>query len=369
MTAPVWPTFLAPAGVETPAVCVDLSRMEANIARVADQLAQRGVDLRPHAKTHKSVNVAHRQLAAGAVGITTATLGEAEVMAAGGVADVFVAYPLWPSTARAKRVAALAEQIRLRIGVDSVQAARRWGTELAEPGVVEVLVEVDSGERRTGVLTADDAADVADAAADAGLRVVGVFTHGGHSYAGASAVSAAADDEVRILRAAADTMRARGHSVETVSAGSTPTALLSAREGVTEERPGTFVFGDRQQVVLGAHPADSVALFVAATVVSVAVPGQVVLDSGAKVLTKDKPLTLEGFGALTAYPEAVVTRVYDHHALVDVETGAVPALGEVVTVIPNHVCPVVNTVDSLNIVDSTGHLLDQWSVDARGRNT
>ena len=354
--------------VETPAVVVDVAMMDRNIARMAQGLSSRGVALRPHAKTHKSLQVARHQLAAGCAGITTATLGEAEVFVDGGVADVFVAYPLWAAGERAVRLAALADRApRLLVGADSVAGVDALAAAVGRGSRLEVMVEVESGEHRTGAQSASDAARVADAVLERGLRLAGVFTHGGHSYAGPTAAVGAADDEVRALVEAAEAISARGGQAHTLSAGSTPTALLSSRDGVTEERPGTFVFGDRQQVALGAHPVDSVAMHVVATVVSVEASGQVVLDAGAKVLSKDLPTTVQGHGFLPHYPDAVVRRVFDHHALVDVVGGAAPALGERVVVVPNHACPVVNLVDVLLIVDD-GVVVDRWPVDARGRN-
>jgi D-serine deaminase-like pyridoxal phosphate-dependent protein len=357
-----WPL---PDGLDTPAVVVDLPTMERNIRRMVTALAERGVDLRPHAKTHKCVRIARRQLDAGAAGITTATIGEAEVFADVGVRDIFIAYPIWPSPPKARRLAALAERCRLRVGLDSAAAAPLLGE---AAGRLEVLIEVDSGEGRTGVPDPGTAVTVADAARRHGLTVVGVFTHGGHSYRSSDAPDGAADDEVRTLLAAAAAMRAAGHDVQVLSSGSTPTAIASARDGVTEERPGTFVFGDRQQVALGAIGPGDVAMVVAATVVSIsASPDRFIIDAGAKALAKDSPPTVDGFGALPAYPHATIVRTYDHHGIVEVGDGARPALGDVLAVVPNHACPVVNLADELVIVEA-GKVVDRWPVDARARN-
>lgn len=368
-SADTWPAgapgWNLPDRLDTPATVLDVDRMDRNIARMAATLAGRGVALRPHAKTHKSLHVARAQLLQGAAGITVATLGEAEVFAAGGVEDIFVAYPVWATDPKAARLRQLAGRTRLRIGVDSAAGARQLATALGG-APVEVLVEVDSGEARTGVATPAEATAVADAAGAAGLPVVGVFTHGGHSYRGPDAGVGAADDEVRTLSAAARALQKHGHDVSVRSAGSTPTAELSARDGVTEERPGTYVFGDRQQVRLGACTAADVALVVATTVVSVTA-GRAVLDAGAKALSKDLPATVAGYGLLPDYPEAVITRVYDHHAVVDPGDGPLPRLGEVLGVVPNHVCPVVNLVDELVVV-SGGRVVDRWPVSARGRS-
>ncbi|MEO9181449.1 MAG: alanine racemase, partial [Acidimicrobiales bacterium] len=219
------------------------------------------------------------------------------------------------------------------------------------------------GEARTGVMDTPSALLVANACADAGLRVTGVFAHGGMSYAGVDAVAPAAADEARVVLEAATALRTNGHEVAVVSAGSTPTALLSAVAGITEERPGTYVFGDRQQAVLGAHAAHDVALFVATTVVQVS-GERFVLDAGAKVFTKDLPKTVEGYGALVAYPDAIIERLYDHHAVVSARGGAVPRIGERIAVVPNHVCPVTNLAREFVVLDDEGRETDRWPVDA-----
>ena len=334
---------------------------------MANAMAAAGVALRPHAKTHKSVAIARRQIAAGATGITVATASEAAVFAEAGIPDLFIAYPVWADRPRARLLREVRERTdRLRVGVDSVEGARQLGAAMAGQEV-EVLVEVDSGDHRTGVRSPAAAADVAEAARSAGLTVVGVFTHGGHGYRSTQWARDAADDEVSCLTAASSALRASGHQASTLSAGSTPTVLRSARAGITEERPGTYVFGDRQQVAIGAQPPESVAAFVLATVVSTA-PDRAVLDSGAKILGKDLPGTVEGYGFVTDLPAAVITALYDHHAVVDLNGGPSPRVGQRVLVVPNHVCPVVNLVRDLTVVGPGGDVVESYRVDARGCN-
>jgi len=363
-------TFPAlPAGIDTPRVVLDVSRLDANIARLQAEMDARGIAVRPHAKTHKSVEVARRQLAAGANGITVGTIGEAELFAAAGVEDVFLAYPAWAGNpAKGRRLLAVHEAIpRFAVGVDSVEGARR----LAEAGrgssrPIRVLIEVDPGNHRTGVATPDAAVVVGRAAREAGLEVVGVFSHGGHGYAPGAAAPAGAD-EVRTLTAAADALRAAGIPVEVISAGATPTMLTAAAGSVTEIRAGTYVYGDRQQWVLGAIPAEGCAVAVAATVVST-FEDRLVIDAGAKALTKDRAPWLEGHGAIVGYPDLVLERVNDYHGVVAIPDGAArPALGDVVAVIPNHVCPVIDLVDSAVAVSADGSI-EEWPVDARGRS-
>ena len=361
---------LLPAGLDTPALVIDIGIVEANARRLGDQLRARGVALRPHTKTHKSVALARIQLAAGASGITTGTLGEAEVMADGGIDDIFIAYPVWAVGPKAARLAALhaRSDITLSVGFDSVAGAERLAAAVDSGGQpLRVVLEIDPGNGRTGVLPAR-AGQIAGAARDLGLDVIGIFTHGGHAYRGADAIAGAAGDEVRSLGLAVDLLRAAGIEPQVISAGSTPTALGAAAEPVNEIRAGTYLLGDRIQVFLGASPPDGVAIVIASTVVSTAVDGQIVIDAGAKTLTKDVPGYLTGFGSLPAYADAIIERVFDYHAVVRTPDGSPrPALGEVVTVIPNHCCVVVDLHDEF-VATRAGEIVGRWPVDARGRS-
>ena len=363
-----------PAGLDTPALVIDLDIVERNARRLADALAARNVALRPHVKTHKSIALARIQLEAGAQGITVGNLGEAEVFAAGGIDDVFVAYPVWAEGPKAARLRDLHGRsgLRLTVGFDSIDGARRLAAAIAAPtapgakGRLRVMLELDPGNRRTGVEPAV-AGEVAAAARELGLDVVGVFTHGGHAYL-PGAAEAAGSDEVRSLAAGAEALRAVGIEPKVVSAGSTPTQLSAAMAPVNEMRAGTYLIGDRQQWVLGSVPSDGIAIAVATTVVSASVAGQVVIDAGAKTVTKDVAPYLRGYGALPAYPHAIIDRVSDYHGVVIAPNGgALPRLGEVVAVIPNHVCPVIDLRDSF-VATRSGKVVGTWPVDARGRS-
>jgi D-serine deaminase-like pyridoxal phosphate-dependent protein len=362
-------TFPAlPDGLDTPRVVLDVTRLDANIARLQRDMEARGIALRPHAKTHKSLEVARRQIAAGARGLTVGTLGEAEVFVGAGIDDVFLAYPVWAAGPKAARLRAVhAAAPGFRVGIDSVGGAAQLA--LATAGAARpltVLVEIDPGNRRTGLATPEAALEVARAARAAGLVVEGVFSHGGHGYRIGGAAPAG-DDEVRSLEAAADALRRDGFEIGTISAGSTPTMLSAAAGAVTEMRAGTYVYGDRQQWALGAIPAEGCAVAVAATVVSVHAE-RIVLDAGAKALTKDRAEWLTGFGAIVGYPDLVIERVNDYHGVVAASAGvARPRLGDVVAIVPNHICPVVDLVDSLVALAADGSVAD-WPVDARGRS-
>lgn len=346
--------------LDTPELLVDLDILEKNVATMASRLRARGVALRPHFKTHKTIQIASMQRQHGACGQTCATLGEAKVLADAGVDDIFIAYPIWPGGAKRKALRDLHERVTLSVGVDSVEAAQTLGA-IGAP--IRVLVEIDTGGSRTGVRPSAAGA-IAVGAQRAGLEVIGVYTHGGHSYGLDDAAQRAARDEVEGMAIAVDAMRREGIEPRVVSAGSTPTALLSADGLVTEERPGTYVFQDRQQVVIGSCEVEDVALHVASTVVSDAVDGQFVIDAGTKCLGRETQPWLDGY-ALLKDRDLVVTRLYDHHGVVSVPRDARPcAIGSVVTLVPNHVCPVVNLSRYLLVVRD-GRIVDRWDVAAR----
>jgi D-serine deaminase-like pyridoxal phosphate-dependent protein len=355
-----------PREIQTPAVVVDRARLEANIARLQSAMDERGVALRPHAKTHKSVRIARMQLDAGARGITVGTIGEAETFAAAGIADLFLAYPIWAEGPKAARLRAVHDAANLRVGVDSAEGAQRVAAAVAGSRTpLHALVEIDPGLHRSGVLP-DEAVAVARAARELGLVIDGVFAHGGHSYDPARRARAA-QDEVESLEAAASQLQSAGFDVETISAGSTPTMIAAAAGRVNEMRAGTYVLGDRQQWVLGAIPAEGIAAVVAATVVSVH-PDRFVLDSGAKSLTKDKADWLVGYGEIVGYLDSVIERLSDYHAVVRTPEGAGrPKLGDVVAIAPNHICPVIDLFDSFHVIADDG-TTERWPVDARGRS-
>lgn len=348
----------------TPFLSVERDVLDRNIAELAHLTAASGMVLRPHAKTHKCLEIARRQLAAGAAGLTVATIGEAEVFADAGVDDLFVAYPLWPGGPRGRRLRALAERVSLRVGVDSVEAAEALGRTLAGT-TARLLVELDSGQHRSGVLPGE-AGPVAVAAARAGLRVAGVFTFPGHGYRpGASAAAAA--DEAHALRAGADALARAGLEADVRSGGSTPTAAATDTDAVTELRPGVYVFNDAQQVELGTCDWPRVALTATATVVSRR-PGTIVLDAGSKILGADQPAWATGAGRLPDHPGARIVALSEHHATVTIAEADAPGRGETVRVAPNHVCAAVNLVDEL-IVTAGGRIVDRWAVAARGANS
>jgi D-serine deaminase-like pyridoxal phosphate-dependent protein len=350
--------------VATPALVVDEAILDANIARAAGFAAGAGLALRPHVKTHKSVEIARRQVAAGAVGITVATLSEAAVFAEAGFTDIFIAYPLWIDDLKAASLAHVVALGSVILGVDSVEAVHQIAqTGLTSTGRLSVLVEVDSGHHRSGVLP-PDAGALARSARDVGVEVAGVFTFPGHSYSLETRESAARDEQ-EALSIAAESLAESGIQPRIISGGSTPSLEFASSSVLTEVRPGVYVFGDAQQWELGSTPPESIALTALATVVSRS-PGRIILDAGNKVLGADRGAYSSGFGRLLDYPDARVLALSEHHATV---VGVDLALGTRVRVVPNHACAAVNLADEYRVANPDDReVFASWPVDARGRN-
>jgi D-serine deaminase-like pyridoxal phosphate-dependent protein len=351
--------------IDTPAPIVVVDVMQRNIDRMQAFAAEHQLDVRPHVKTHKCVEIGRRQVAAGAVGITAGNVGEAEVFARAGFDDIFLAYPVWPSGTKGARIRGLAKAARLRVGVDNVAAVDALADAMGdEPDRLEVVVEVDCGARRSGA-PPELAGSVALAARQRGLVPVGVFTYPGHGSSSRDARERAAQDQHDALTAAVRSLADVRITAEVVSAGSTPTIAFSTGSPVTEIRPGEYVFCDLDNTRLGACSPDQIAFFVAATVVSDWVPHQVILDVGTKALGREGSLE-RGYGAV-AGTKAVLSKLNEYHGFLPVPVGeSRPSVGSVVPVVPNHVCPVVVNFEELIVTDSAGTSLERWPVDARG---
>jgi D-serine deaminase-like pyridoxal phosphate-dependent protein len=378
--------------LETPAAVVDLDRLALNLDRMAAYCAMHGLHLRPHVKTHKAPRVAADQLRLGAVGLTVATVREAEVMSEL-TDDLLLAYPLAQTTAL-RRFTNIAPSVRLTVALDSREAASRLNAAAAEIGrQVHVLVELDVGMRRTGVADAAGAAELAAFVADQpALRYDGIAFYPGHVRQPAHAQGPSMSGVARQIETAVEALARAGHPAGVVSGGSTPAAWrMHEVPGLTEVRPGTYVYNDRVTAAVGACEWDACAFSVLATVVSTSVPDQAVIDAGTKALGREPmdhtrvdvpaagrvdadgdpaPLAggrTDGFGALLDRPEVVVTRMSEEHGVLDLSrTDWRPVVGDTVRVVPNHACIVVHLNDLVygvrdDVVET------RWAVAARGR--
>lgn len=344
----------------TPAVVVDLDRVERNIARVQAICDAAGVANRPHIKTHKSPVIAHMQIAAGARGITAQKLGEAEVMAEAGITDILVSYNLI-AAARSGRLAALMPRADLTVCADNPVTLAAYAEAAAAAGrVLGVAIECDTGRKRAGVETAREAIQLAAVVRDTPwLEFRGFLFY---------PTETSWPETQRFHDEAVAGVRALGLEPRLISTGGTPNLVNVGRlAGATEHRAGTYVFNDRMMVACGAATAEDCALSVYATVVSRAGEQRGILDSGSKTLTADTGGGMDGFGQLLEYPEARIHAFAEEHGFLDLSrSNRRPEVGEVVRVVPNHVCVVVNMVDRLIAVRGE-EIVDELPVAARGK--
>lgn len=360
--------------IETPAVTVDLVRLHRNIRGMAEAARQAGVALRPHTKTHKLPGIAHWQIDAGAAGITVAKVAEAEVMAASGLKDIFIANEI-VTPSKISRLAALARRVQISVGVDSREGAEALSRGAVSEGVtLHVVIEVNVGLNRCGVLPGQPVLALAQYIQTLpGLHLEGIFTHGGHAY-GATTFEerdAIGRAEGQGVADSARLLAEHGISVERVSVGSTPTARSAASvPGVTEVRPGNYVFYDAMQVGLGVATWDDCALRIAATVISRPDAHRAVIDAGSKILGAERGSNLSqvrGHGHVVEYPHALLARLSEEHGVITFEEPSeAPRIGERVTVIPGHACPVANLVDKVYLVENE-RVAAAWPVLGRGK--
>ena len=369
------------ADLPTPQVLIDLARAQRNIARVQALADAAGAKLRPHAKTHKSPIVARWQIERGAVGVCCAKVGEAEVFAHAGIASIRLPYPVSPSNAA--RLIAVMDRAEVSIIVDHLDVARAWSDAMQRSGrALDVLVKVDVGFHRCGIDPAANPIEFLQAVSTMpGLRLRGLLSHAGHGYHAASEAELAtiARDEAATLNALRERAAQSGIALDEVSVGATPTLRFSAGQpGITELRPGNYVYFDRTQVALGAAMLDDCALTIAATVVSAPAPDRIILDCGSKTLTNDQARGITkapGFGAvLAANGDAqrsvdetlTIERLSEEHATVRVGGATRLRPGDRVLVVPNHACVVSNLVDVVRLVDGE-RVIESIPVAARGR--
>ncbi len=360
--------------LETPAAIVDLDRLARNLDTMAAYCAVHELALRPHVKTHKAPRIAAEQMRLGAVGLTCATTQELEVMSTVS-ADLLLAHPP-VGIPKIHRALSIDREVALSFALDNVEVAiplANVARDAARP--VGVLVEVDLGMHRVGVQTPADAVRLAREISDLdGLRYDGILFYPGHirepqEQRQDALLHELAEDLGQVIQALAGA----DLGPRVVSGGSTPIGWrIHEVPGITEVRPGTYVYNDRTTAALGACDWEDCALTVLATVVSVAVPGQAVIDAGSKALGREplpgESASLGGYGALEDRPEVIVTRLSEEHGILDLSASDWrPSIGDQVRVVPNHVCYVVNLFDTIFGMRDTV-VETHWPITARGRD-
>ncbi len=391
------------SSLPTPVVLIEESRLLRNLDDMAVRAEAGGVVLRPHTKTHKSVDLARMQLDRGARGITVAKVGEAEVFAAAGFDDIRLAYVTLGTDKWNRLIKLEKDGVRISFCVDTPEGASAVAAHYSERGrSARVLLEIDAGYHRCGIRW--DAPGLAAFARELdemdGIELIGILTHAGDAYHGpqeegesrADALRRASCDErdrmldvaVRLAEAGvipAPSLSVAGSSFE-ISIGSTPSLRYFenvTRGGfrITEIRPGNYVFHDATQVGLGVAPYTNCALTVRATVISrhrnPDGGERLFLDAGKKVLTSDGAFGHEGYGVLlynerdmSPLPHHVISALSEEHGWLSVHGGSTLSVGDTVRIVPNHACVVVNTQRYLYLVDDED-VLDTWAVSAQGR--
>lgn len=345
--------------IDTPAVLIDVAKAEANLKRAQDYADANGLTLRPHIKTHKLVRFAKRQVELGAAGITCQKIGEAEVMADGGITDILLPYNILGAS-KLERLKALARRVTLKVTADSAATVAGYSAAFAgEAQPLTVLVECDTGGGRCGVQTAADAVALArEIEAADGLTFGGLMTYPAKGGTEASN---------RWLAEARRQLEAAGLSPKLVTTGGTPDLWRAAEVSAANEyRPGTYIYLDRFQVAEGVGGIEDCALTVLATVVSRPTETRAILDTGSKALTSDL-LGMPDYGLVLEYPDAKLVGLSEEHGTLDL-TGIArkPEVGERVRILPNHCCPVTNLFDEVVLVHASGET-EIVPVDARGR--
>lgn len=358
--------------LDTPAVLIDLDILDRNLRTTAELAKQAGVKLRPHTKTHKSIWIAKEQIRYGACGITVAKLGEAEVMADGGIEDILIAYPIVGQT-KLERLARVMNKAKITVSTDNVDVARglsELGVRLGQP--VRLYIDVNTGLNRCGKEPGAETVELVKRMADLpGINIIGVMTHAGHAYGKTSReeLLAVARHEAESLAMTKQMLRQEGIMIEEVSVGSTPTSKFITELGgigITEMRPGAYVFGDISQYVIGLIDESEFAMQVKATVVSKPREGTILVDAGSKTLTTDVNPLRKGYGLVRGMDTAVIDRLSEEHGSIAIPDGTDVQIGDALFIVPNHCCTVTNLHNKLTGVRN-GVFEKYIQVDARGQ--
>ncbi|CAN5298092.1 D-TA family PLP-dependent enzyme [soil metagenome] len=343
----------------TPSLVIDMDRVERNIARIQKVCDDAGVAHRPHIKTHKSPVIAKMQIAAGAKGITCQKLGEAEIMADNGIDDILISYNLIGDEKMA-RLAALQKKAKITVAADSAFTIEGLKEAAAISGLpLNVVIECDTGRKRAGVETPAEAIELARLIKETdGLVFAGFMLY---------PTEDGWPDAQKFFDEALAGVRILGLEPTIVSTGGTPNLKnVGKLKGATEHRFGTYIYNDRMQVAAGSATWDDCALNVYSTVVSRAGPDRGILDAGSKTLTSDTG-GLDGHGLILEHPEAKIAKFAEEHGFLDLtRSNTRPDIGDVVRIVPNHVCVVVNMFDEVVMVRGD-EVLGLLPVAARGR--
>jgi D-serine deaminase-like pyridoxal phosphate-dependent protein len=355
----------------TPAVIVDLDIVDRNISEMARLVKKADVKHRPHIKTHKSIYFAQKQQQAGAVGLTCAKIGEAEVMADAGFDDILIAFPIIGED-KLERLYHLAQKVKITGCVDSVEAA----TALSDVGVrlgrkLPVYIEVDGGIQRCGRQPGGDTLAFAQSIHGFdGIEIVGILSYAGQIYSEnvKERIEEIAAEEAQTLHMTAELLRVSGIPIQEVSGGSSISSKFPDQlKGITEVRAGNYIFHDRAQLSTGMVTVEQCALRIIVTVVSAIAPGRAIIDAGSKTLTTDLITFGIGYGYIIEQPEIEIYKLNEEHGYLRFDPSIQLHVGQRLTMIPNHSCVIPNLCDELIGVRGD-QIITAIPIDARGKN-
>ncbi|WP_162007885.1 alanine racemase [Heliorestis convoluta] len=362
--------------LSTPTIVVNEEILRRNIRKMAQACREKKIALRPHFKAHKLLPIAKMQKEEGARGFTVAKLSEAAVLIKAGYQDVLVAYPLWGHD-KWKEYEELASQAKMATIIDSFESLVAWEERARKKRrPVEVYIKVDTGLHRVGYAPGEKLYDLIQRASkNEHIILRGLLTHAGHVYGAKNEEERKriALEEGKILLTVAHKMRKEGIALQEISVGATPTVAYNLQTpGVTEVRPGNYVFNDATQVRLSVAKKEDCALRVLTTVVARPAENRRIIDGGAKVFALDKGAHgqdgTDSYGIVENIEGWKLCRLSEEHGVLEKIRAEAPELplGSRITVIPNHACPVVNLTNAITVLDQQNQVIEHWPVDARG---
>lgn len=360
--------------MDTPAIIIDKTKLLKNINHMSEIAKENNVNLRPHIKTHKLPYIAKKQLASGAVGITAAKITEAEVMVDAGIQDIFIAYPI-VTKEKIQKAIELSKKINLILGVDSLTGAKRLSELAVENNItIDIRLEVDLGLERTGIPYEEVVDTAKEMLAYENLKISGIYTFRGPVLNGEPTLNFidAGIEEGQKMVKLAEELRKAGLSIEDVSVGSTSTSASAATvPGVTEIRPGTYVFYDAMQEKYGCCTEEECAAVVEVTVISKPTKNRAIIDGGSKTFATDvqpnqPPIYLKGFGKIIGHPNMTLERVTEEHGMLHIEGNSSIKIGDMLQIIPNHICSTINLHNFVFMKDKD-NAFERYEVLARGK--
>lgn len=362
--------------LETPCILVDYDIIIQNIISIGEIAKNNNVELMPHIKTHKCPQIAKLQINNYSSGVTAAKLGEAEVMANNGINNIIIAYPIIGEN-KIERLFKLAKKINIKCGVDTVKGAdylSRYAKKYNRK--IDVLLIVNTGANRCGVPLDDTGVFLAQKINNMkGVEIKGILTHEGHvnKSEDIEEIKKISEEAGKNMVKFKERLISSGVDISTVSVGSTPsTQFIVKVPGVTQIRPGTYVFNDYNQIELGLVGLDKCALTVVSTVVSKQTKNRAIIDAGSKTLTTELSFKSEknkkSYGLVKNHDNVIIYNLSEEHGFVRLPEDSSLEVGDKIEIIPNHVCPVVNLFDKL-FISKNKKIIDNWEIKARGKVT